>query len=145
MIVMQPKSFIRIGYLFVIVGVLITALLIYQTKDCPDSACILLLSYLSLVIMVTAVVIFILTYLFAMRIWLKRKHFKEEIPNVIYGKQMEIQKRENQVWLGGKQSSYNPGQAKGQAVRVPKTPSRKPEAKRNRAASKKPGRKKAGR
>ena len=76
MIVMNPKSLIRIGYLFVILGVLITALLIYQTKDCPDSSCVMLLVYLALVIMITAVVIFIITYLFAMRLWLKRKHFK---------------------------------------------------------------------
>jgi len=86
MIVMEPRSLIRIGYLFVIVGVLVTALLIYQTKDCPDQSCTMLLVYLSLVIMVTTVVIFIITYLFAMRLWLKRKHFKEAIPNDIYGK-----------------------------------------------------------
>jgi len=77
---MEPKSLIRIGYLFVILGVLITALLIYQTKDCPDPACITLLVYLSLVIMVTATVIFIITDLFAMRLWLKRKQVIEAIP-----------------------------------------------------------------
>ena len=40
----------------------------------------MLLVYLSLVIMVTTTVIFIITYLFAMRLWLKRKSFKETIP-----------------------------------------------------------------
>jgi len=79
---MEPRSLIRIGYIFVIVGVLITALLIYQTKDCPDQSCTMLLVYLSLVIMVTTTVIFIITYLFAMRLWIKldsrmkRKHGK---------------------------------------------------------------------
>jgi hypothetical protein len=92
---MEPKSYIRIGYIFVILGVLVTALLIYQTEDCPDQSCTLLLAYLSLVIMVTAVIIFIITYLFAMRLWLKRKHFKEAIPNDIYGKiNLEIPKNE---------------------------------------------------
>ena len=73
---MKPKSMLRIGRLFLALGVFVTLFLVYQSKSCPDDACRILFLSLSLFMMVLASLVMIVAFLFGMRLWLKRKHFK---------------------------------------------------------------------
>ena len=73
---MKPKSMLRIGRLFLALGVFITLFLVYQSQSCPNDACRVLFLSLSLFIMVLASFVMIIAFLFGMRLFLRGKHGK---------------------------------------------------------------------
>lgn len=73
---MKPKSMLRIGRLFLALGIFATLFLVYQSQSCPDQACQILFLSLSLFIMVLASFVMIIAFLFGMRLFLKGKHGK---------------------------------------------------------------------
>jgi hypothetical protein len=71
---MEPKSLIRVGYIFTAVGIILASFIMYQTRLCTEPACTMLLIYLSLIILAIATVIFVLLYILAMHMWMRERH-----------------------------------------------------------------------
>ena len=69
---MKPKSMLRIGRLFLALGVFATFFLVYQSQSCPDQSCQILFLSLSLLVMVLASFVMIIAFLFGMRLWVKK-------------------------------------------------------------------------
>lgn len=69
---MKPKSMLRIGRIFIAVGISIVISLLYHAGSCPDRSCVILFASLSFIALVISVVVFIIISIFAMRLWLKK-------------------------------------------------------------------------
>jgi hypothetical protein len=70
---MKLKNMMRIGYILIFAGVLITSLLLLQAKDCPTFECSALYVYLAGTALFITVLLFMLAAVFTMGLLIKRK------------------------------------------------------------------------
>lgn len=73
---MKPRSLIRVGYLFVVIGIILAAFLMHMMGQCQSPECSFLFIYLALIVLAIVTIIFIIIYIVAMHMWLREKHRK---------------------------------------------------------------------
>ena len=70
---MKPKNMIKVGDIFLLLGIWMTVLLLYQASSCVDSDCIFIFVSLSSTVLFLSIVIFIVAVVFGMGILNKKR------------------------------------------------------------------------